>query len=71
MREREQATVSALRHSIIGATFALGLIIGGVATGLFWDWPLWLVVVLAVGILVQVLVWLNWWRATRSRRPRG
>lgn len=65
----EQATASAQRYSIIGAAFAVGLVIGGVATGLFWSWPVWLVIILAVSILVQVVIWAKWWRSVgRSRR---
>ena len=72
MAERRQVTARAWRNSIIGAAFSIGLLIGGVVTGLFWSWPAWLAVVLVVSLLVQVVIWVRWkGSARRLGKERG
>lgn len=69
-QERRGVTGRALRDSIVSAAFSVGLLLGGVVTGLFWAWPAWLFLVLGVGVAVQVVIWVRWRMSVRRVERR-
>lgn len=67
-RARRKTMNVTLGYSIVGVAFSVGLILGGLVTGLFAAWPPWLYIVLGVSLLIQVVIW-GW--HMRARKGTG